>query len=344
MKKLTLKTLLFLSPFIPLLITYMVLDPFKVVKKYDVLLDSLSSKQVTLNKDYISTTVFDNNYRRERYNSFIFGNSRSIFYQVSEWKKYLEPNSSCFHFDATGESIYGLHKKVKYIDSKNLEIRNALLILDYQILLRDKPYDDHLKIIAPQLENNKNLLAFQLSFFKTFLLPKFFAPYIFFKATGKTNLFVKGNRLCTDMLLVHHPITNEIRTNQSEELIEKGQYYNPEKMKEFYPRDTVQTYSPACILENQKRMLREIHAVFVKHQTNCKIVISPLYDQEKFNSRDLEYLKKLFGEKNVFDFSGINPITQDYKNYYENSHYRPHVAKEIMAIIYNNKGNSQANQ
>ncbi|KAA6318040.1 hypothetical protein EZS27_031899 [termite gut metagenome] len=45
---------------------------------------------------------------------------------------------------------------------------------------------------------------------------------------------------------------------------------------------------------------------------------------------DLEYLENVFGEDNVFDFLGINTFTQDYTNYYDDSHYRPHVAREIM--------------
>lgn len=62
-----------------------------------------------------------------------------------------------------------------------------------------------------------------------------------------------------------------------------------------------------------------------------------MYDQLKINEEDLEYLKTLFGDVNVFDFSGINKFTNDYKNYYEASHYRPHVTKEIMEKIYYHK-------
>ena len=64
-------------------------------------------------------------------------------------------------------------------------------------------------------------------------------------------------------------------------------------------------------------------------------MISPLYNKMKLHNEDLEYLKKVFGETNVFDFSGINKFTNDYRNYYESSHYRPHVAREILKIVYN---------
>ena len=54
----------------------------------------------------------------------------------------------------------------------------------------------------------------------------------------------------------------------------------------------------------------------------------------KLNESDLIYLKDTFGEDNVFDFSGINEFTNDYRNYYEISHYRPHVARKILEIVY----------
>jgi hypothetical protein len=62
--------------------------------------------------------------------------------------------------------------------------------------------------------------------------------------------------------------------------------------------------------------------------------VSPLYDQLKLNPQDKEKLDSIFGKHNVFDFSGINEFTKDSLNYYEASHYRPHVAKRLLEIIY----------
>ena len=84
-------------------------------------------------------------------------------------------------------------------------------------------------------------------------------------------------------------------------------------------------------------LLENIHSIFKKHNSDVRIVISPLYNQKKLNEKDLAYLKNLFGTERVFDFSGINKITNDYNNYYEASHYRPHVSRELMEIIYKGK-------
>ena len=337
MKKLLVTILIFLIPFGGIVLAYIALDPFMVIRKYDTFYDTKAKGWVGLNVDYVSTTNFDWNYDKAQYNSFIFGNSRSIFYQVSDWSMYLEKESVCYHFDASRESLYALDKKLDYISKKNLKIKNALLILDYEILSEDKPRTGHLFVISPQLEDNKTFFSFQFEFFKSFLSPDFLIAYIDFIFSGKVKPYMKENFLIDDRPKVYNRTTNEIRFETFEELISKGKYYTEERKKVFYQRDTIQEYSPVAIAENQKILLRDIFDIFRKNKTNYRIVISPLYNQIKINKQDLDYLNQLFGRDNVFDFSGINKFTKDYTNYYESSHYRPHIAREIMKLIYHNE-------
>lgn len=337
MKKFIISVLSFLSTLVIVLGIYILLDPFKVIKSYDNLIDTNAQGDVGLNTDYIATTTFDKSYKKKNYNSFIFGNSRSIFYQVTDWEKHLPPNSSCYHFNANSETIYSLYKKIQYIDKKNLSIKNALLVIDYSIITCDKPRAGHLFIISPHLVNNTNVIKFHLTFLKAFLTPKFLCAYIDFKISGKIKPYMTRKNLLDDTPVNYELVTNEIRYDYFEELISQNYYYSPERMSAFYERDTMLKYSPIAINVNQKIILRCIHDIFKKHNTNFKFIISPLYDQIKLNPIDLEYLKTLFGESNVFDYSGINKFTIDYKNYYEDSHYRPHVAREILNEIYNNE-------
>ena len=339
MKKLIISILVFLIPFGAILIVYLALDPFMVIRKYDKFYDTKAKGWVSLNRDYVSTTNFDWNYKKAQYNSFIFGNSRSIFYQISDWKKYLKPRSNCYHFDASGESLYALDKKINYISNKNVRIKNALLILDYETLTKDKPKTGHLFIISPQLENDKNFFSFQLEFFKSFLSPHFFIAYLDFKLSGNIKPYMKTGFLIDDRPTEYDIITNEIRFEMFETLISEGKYYTEERKKIFYQRDTIQKYSPAAIAEKQKIILKDIFNIFSKYGTNYRIIINPLYQQIKLNKQDLDYLNQLFGRKYVFDFSGINKFTSDYNNYYEIAHYRPHVAREIMKLIYEGENN-----
>ena len=158
---------------------YIVLDPFKVIYHYDVI--QSDKGMPTLNKDYISTKTFINNSKKIDYNSFIFGNSRSMFYQISDWKKHLDKKASCFHFDASSESLYAINKKIEFIDKKGNKMNNVLLFLDYSTLIKDKPKSGHLYIISPDLVNNSNIIEFHKTFLFTFLTPKFLYRYLNFK-------------------------------------------------------------------------------------------------------------------------------------------------------------------
>lgn len=331
------KIFIFASPFIILFIIYIILDPFKVIKNYDSYYVSDEILGVGINMGYVSTSTFENNATVYKYDSFIFGNSRSRFYEIETWKKYLDKNAGCFHFDASLETLYGVYKKMQYLDKKDINIHNALLILDYDTLTQVKSSQGHLFIISPQLENNKNIIDFHLTFFKVFFSPIFLFAYFDYKLSGKVkNYMVKENLL--DNTLIHYDLeTNETSCPQFEMLIENGEYYTTERMKIFYPRDAAQRYDyPISIYNQQEMMLTEINYILQKHKTNFKIIINPLYDQKKLNSHDLAYLKLLFGENNLFDFSGVNEFTNSYSNYYENSHYRPCVSREILKIIYKN--------
>jgi len=333
------RTIYFFLPIVSivlfLLLLYILLDPFKVIKKYDSYLISDEIPGVTVNKDFVSTSTFENNYSLYQYNSFILGNSRSIFYEIADWKCHIDTsNSNCFHFDAFRESLYGMYKKVKYLDNKGVDIDNVLFIIDYSSLKATESNSSHVFIISPQLENYENILDFHLAFIRAFFTPRFMVAYFDYKIHGKVKPYMTKNSLLDDRPIHYELTNNEISFPHFELLINDREYYTPERMKVFYERDSVQQYSPIIILDKQKQMLQEINDIFKKHKTDFKVIVNPLYDQIKLNESDLEYLRSLFGEERVFDFSGINDITNDYRNYYESSHYRPHVARQILDSIY----------
>lgn len=323
---------------IPLLVVgpiYLYYDPFKVLYKYDSVIADNENAVIVFDKYYVSTTTFLMNSNKINYNAFIFGNSRSMFYQISDWKKHLGQNASCFHFDASGESLWALNKKIELVDKRGNNIENMLLVLDYPTLSQDKPKASLLSILAPSLANYVDVIKFHKTFFFSFLSPKFLFAFLDLKISGHAKPYMKQNSLLQDRERNYDFSTNELRFDYFENLIRLNKYYTPERLSVFYDRDTtIQKYSPACISETQKTVLRNIHSITQKHNTAIRIIINPLYDQLKLNSNDLAYLKSLFGEGNVYDFSGINSFTNNYTNYYENSHYRPHIARAILDTVY----------
>ena len=120
------KAFLVSLPVTLLLCVYVILDPFKVLYAYPSYYTSGVPCYIPCNRDFVSTETFRRYYPTNRYDSFIFGNSRSIFYEVKDWQQHIQ-SIHCFHFDASGESLYGICAKFRYLDRLGVGITNALI-------------------------------------------------------------------------------------------------------------------------------------------------------------------------------------------------------------------------
>ncbi len=326
----------FLIPLFVLMAIYLSMDPFKVVFSRETYFSSINPPNIELNKDFVSTYTFINNSKKISYNSFIFGNSRSIFYEIDDWKKFIDNEKGCFHFDASGEAIYAMHKKFVFLKDKNVSMDNCLIILDFATLKQIEPKSGHLSIIAPPLVNYSNWLDFHKTFFEAFVTPNFFFALMDFKLNGKVKPYMTKDHLIDERTFLYDFKTNQMRFQEFENMISKGTYYTEKRKSVFYERPEQERISEPIISDKQKVLLEEMAQILKEKKSNVRIVINPLYDQKKLNPNDLKQLKRIFGNV-VYDFSGKNHITQDFTNYYETSHYRPHIALEVMRTIYKKK-------
>lgn len=333
---LLIKLALFSIPFVLFLSLYIYWDPFKVIHHYDHYYTSGTPSYISLNRDYVSTETWISQYPRYQYDSYIFGNSRSKFYQVATWSRYIGTDSShCYHFDGSAESIFGIAGKLKLMDARNVRIKNAIFVIDNGALNKADNSAGHIFVKDPRVSGESEL-AFQVDFMKDFFDFDFLRAYSDFKLSGKIKDYMTKDFLLDDRPFYYDSITNELKLSSIEALIQKdtGAYYGP-RSRFFFHRDTsVQQVYPAVIKKAQLQLLQEIQRKLQKDGTSYRFVISPLYDQKKLNPADVHVLDSLFGKENVFDFSGINSFTRSRYNYYESSHYRPFIADSIMKIVY----------
>lgn len=332
-KKFTVKLLIFLLPLGIIPAVYIALDPFKVIKHYNSYINSDTHNYVGLNKDFISTQTFLNYNPTHNYNSFIFGSSRSMCYRISEWQKYIGPES-CFHFDASAESIFGISKKVEMLHKQHVKIKNALIILDYSVLANAKNSTGHLYIKHPLLTGGVSIIPFEMEFFKAFIDYQWLTCYFDYKLNHQVNRFYK---ILDDQIVNYTPEINEVKWLYQDSIIaaDSNNYYNVAHKGVFYDRDTTKPkISKPILKEEHKELMENMAKIFAEDGTNYKIIISPVYDQYKFDPRDMAIIQSVFGAKNVYDFSGVNDITNNKYNYYEASHYRPFIASRIMQYAY----------
>ena len=328
-----LKALLLMVPLILVLGSYIYFDPFKVVRAYDSYYESGKISYVSLNGGYVAMETFLRRYPHIKYDSFIFGSSRSILYPVGEWKKYIKAKE-CFHLSSSGESLYGIYKKFKFFEKNKIPVKNALFILDASLL--DQVVDSEIwdRRQHPVLTSEPRI-SFQLRFFKTFANPKFLISFFDLKIRGKYRPYMVTT--LSDNIFLYDADINEFNPEKWEQLImskKEDYYYSRQDL--FSKKDDVQKYPHAVIGPKQKEMLHYIRQQLDINSTTYRVVISPLFDQVKLNAGDFESLCGIFGRDHVFDFSGANEITASAYNYYDWSHYRPHVCKWILSRIYAN--------
>jgi hypothetical protein len=327
------KVIVLATPLMVLLGTYFYFDPFKVLYKYDSYFESGKPSYVTLNKGFVSVENFLHNYTKYKYDSIIFGSSRSMFYPVADWKKYINA-TECFHFDAAVESLYGVYKKFELLHKNRMPLKNALIIVDSDLLSQAVGAEGYLLKQHPLL-TSESPLSFQLRFLKTYLNKTFFIAFLDFKLSGKLRPYMTKYNILDDRPLNYDVVTNEVTFVYFENMINKNKddYYVPRKNL-FYLRDTTQKYSDPVIGKEQEKQLQYIKSQLNENNTSYRVVISPLYDQKKINPKDYHILCQIFGTDRVFDFSGINNLTSSKYNYYDNSHLRPNLSKWVLKHIY----------
>ena len=109
MRKLSVSVVLGFLVLLFFVVPYIVYDPFGVLRQENL----FKRPSIPKNRDVFSTELLlkDNNFKR--YNSFVFGSSRSIHFLSDDWRKYLSGEVEVFKYDASGETPFGIYGKVK---------------------------------------------------------------------------------------------------------------------------------------------------------------------------------------------------------------------------------------
>lgn len=315
------------------LVVYVVIDPFKVIGKYENYYEP--SDFVSVNRGYVSAMHFINTKDSRGYNSFIFGNSRSIAFHEKEWKKYISKSAVCYHFDEFVGSVGHLYYEMDYV-SKYRTIENALIILDPSMLSRTT-FDGHLYDLCPALNDNHDYLKFHLGSYKAFYCFGFLRSYIDYVLHGEYKPYMKDYIIDKAWRRGYDPSNNEMCWVRQEESIERGDYYDAKRIETFKGVQSPDSVYDKAIDDERKELLLSIRKLLDEQNADYRIVLSPEYNQIKINPVDLNILYDVFGQQFVYDFTGVNQWTEDYHNYYDNSHYRSCVANEIMRLVYSER-------
>jgi hypothetical protein len=313
-------------------------DPFKVFFNYN---DYYTNNPITGNREDICVKLL--NKAPNNFSNFIIGSSRSQAYKTAYWSNLInQAQNTTFHYDGSAFGLYRTTNSIKYL-AKKYKIKNVLLIVDADLFGETTNNPGHL-FIQPPMVSKESKYAYYITFLKASLDVKFIGYNLIYKLTGNYYDFMghhlrkskKSHTFNNSTGDVWYAYDQDIKSDSVSyyaNLISKGVFYERKKIEQSKP----------LIGEAQVKLLNEIKHVVSKNNINIKVVISPLYDQITFNDGDKQFLKKIFGNTNVYDFSGKNNFTENISNYYENSHYKPYIANRIMDSVYNKSSKSNQN-
>lgn len=315
-------------PFFLFILLYIWLDPFCVIHNQQ------SPGSLHWNRDVQGSRLFVKNYPIYHYKSFILGNSKTLGFRSRDWGKYIN-DSIPYHWDASSENIEGIYSKLKYLDNIKDSLKNVMIVTDPAVYIGASNegrfgYNHDYKI------DGSSPLSFHFTFFKGFYTDFFYVSYIDYLIFKTYRPYMKNTIPGDWSQYIFDPVTNDFILQKRINSITRDSigFYSNSKM--FYDRGNNVTTHWECIDESTMSKLKSMRNIFDRHHTNYKIVISPLYSQQYFNKADLKKLQGIFGEDNVFDFSGKNAYTANKGNFYDNIHYKPFLGSQLLKKMYGN--------
>jgi len=322
------KIILFSLPFVILVVIYIITDPFLVIYKYD---DFNRKQYIHKNRDFVSTEMFKKNSEKYAYDSFIFGSSTSLFIPPSIWSNYLDSGSNIFSFDASSERLAGIWSKVKYIDERNIRMKHALLVFDFRTF---KEFDNSDPASMKHFEVfPSSKLNFHYKYLLQFLKIEFLSAIIPYKIFNR--IFPYMEEVIGTLPEYYDPVTNEYYNTGVMQLLKTDSIkYYEDRLDRFPARSGKYTEEIKRSTSEHVQMLNEIKTILTKNNTDYKVIICPSYNQMAYNGEDLKLTETVFGKENVFNFTGINRFTEDKSNFYDATHFKKYIGKELLDSVY----------
>lgn len=81
-------------------------------------------------------------------------------------------------------------------------------------------------------------------------------------------------------------------------------------------------------------LLSRIQEILDRNDAEYVIFFPPYLNTKTISDKDKEVIAQIFGEENVFDFSGDNAITRNSDYYYDEIHFRHIIGDFILDSIY----------
>lgn len=334
MKRFVLLSLLALLPVMLVVALYVVKDPFRVVKPYSGKVYNPGDTMVlTINWGHVTIESYKYFDPQGHYDSFIFGSSLSGYYRIQDWQRHLPADARPFHFNASRETLYGILNKLKYLTAHGAKIKNALIIMEDEMLMRQPLDNDVLFVQHPQTTKDISWWKFHQLYFNAYRRPELIA-YLLCPGTMAQRMLDEGYAT-TDITTRIEPI-NEGYYRQADSLIavNPSEFYTPEHLAR-YALPIKELPCQTKITVPVDAVLNAIATILKKQGADYQVIIPPHYGYEAIGSSDLYQLELIFGQDRVHDFSHDPKMGTDLHYYYDDGHLIAQACAQLMDSAYN---------
>ena len=315
-KKFCLRTLLAAMPVILFMAFYALVDPFHVVHPITNGVQEHDSLMVSNNAGFTSVETYLLYNDQYHYDSFILGSSMSQNFKARYWKPYLDSTASILHFDASSETLEGIINKMNFINNHGSTIRNALIIIEVEMLRRQPQEDEMLFIQHPSTSGAKNWFKFHTLHFNAF---RDFTQIEHALFPHKYNDEMRQEKKIASIAPDRIAHLNEMFYGEFDSIIAQNpdNYFIPELLATRKYHILPTAISPA-INDKVEEQLKQIKLILDRNHTNYTILIPPHNNRPQLQWHDLWVMKSIFGEEKVHNFSSHPELVFNERVYYDN--------------------------
>lgn len=320
MKKLVIKTIAYL-----MILALMVLTPSIIVDPYNVFhVSEPRDNGIESNKSFIKTEYIKRNH--ENIDSLVFGSSRAGFVDIS----YLNEKTGCKFYDmASSECL---------VSEQVTELRELIKsgFIPKQVLVM---VDDISCFVDPALHEN---MLYRVSYPAGGLIDKaeFYLKYCDLITNFESIKVIKEDKE-KKALEAQEGVDNSF--DASTRLTYLDRFYNTgterlDKISQFDPNEEqyqkgywVDYYSYR--VNEALKDMADMKALCDSNGIKLTVVTNPLYHltyEMDLEAGYIDYLRGLAEITDYYNFSSFSDVTEDYKYYYETSHFTPQVTRMMV--------------
>lgn len=314
-KKFCFRTLLAALPVFLFMALYVIVDPFHIIHPVTTDAQGRDSVMVSNNAGFTSIETYLLHDDQYHYDSFIFGSSMSQNFKASYWKPYLDSTASILHLDASMETLTGIINKMRFLNRHGTTIKNALIVIEAEMLGRRPLDDDILHTQHPATTGALNWINVHARFFNAFrnidLVKQALLPSQHSNGLQQEGIIndIAPNRVDHLNEMYYADIDSIIAVNPSK-------FFTPERLAK-HKRATLPAASQPAIDEAVEAQLMTIKHILDENHSRYIIIIPPRATYPQLKWHDLWVMRAIFGEDKVHDFSGVPELVNDQRAYYD---------------------------